>query len=66
MMTEAEEHDLMTIEETARYLRCHMQGVYRSVRRGQLPALRVGRCWRISKAALTQLAAAHVMHEGGQ
>lgn len=40
---------IMTVQEVARYLRVHVVTVYRMIRQGQLPAIRVGRGWRFKK-----------------
>lgn len=40
---------IMTVQEVARYLRVHAITVYRMIRLGQLPAIRVGRGWRFKK-----------------
>ncbi len=43
---------VMTMREVAEYLRVHPTTVYRLLRRGVLPAFRVGSDWRFSRAAL--------------
>ena len=43
---------LMTIEEVAEYLRFHPSTVYRLVRQGRLPAVKVGKQWRFHRQAL--------------
>lgn len=40
---------IMTVQEVARYLRVHAITVYRMIRQGRLPAIRVGRGWRFKK-----------------
>ncbi len=40
---------IMTVQEVARYLRVHAITVYRMIRQGKLPAIRVGRGWRFKK-----------------
>jgi excisionase family DNA binding protein len=37
---------IMTVKEVAEYLRVHPSSVYKLVRRGELPAFRVGSEWR--------------------
>jgi excisionase family DNA binding protein len=44
--------DLLTIKETARYLRIPVPTVYYLVQRGQIPAIHIGGRWRIKKSAL--------------
>lgn len=53
---------LMTVQEAASYLRFHPSTVYRLVRAGQLPALKLGKQWRVSRDALQiwELRHAHV------
>jgi excisionase family DNA binding protein len=45
-------HDLLTVKETAEYLRIPLPTVYYLVQRGQLPAIQIGGRWRIKKSAL--------------
>ena len=45
---------LMTIEEVAEYLRFHPSTVYRLVRQGVLPAVKVGKQWRVNREALEE------------
>ena len=45
-------HNLLTVKETARYLRIPLPTVYYLVQRGQLPAIQIGGRWRIKKNAL--------------
>ena len=45
-------HNLMTVKETAEYLRIPLPTVYYLVQRGQLPAIQIGGRWRIKKASL--------------
>jgi excisionase family DNA binding protein len=44
--------DLLTVKETAKYLRIPLPTVYYLVQRGQIPAIHIGGRWRIKKAAL--------------
>ena len=46
------EHDLLTPAEVIDYLRVNVRTVYRLMRTGELPAVRVGRQWRIRRADL--------------
>ena len=46
------DHELLTPEEAARYLRVNPQTVYRLLRSGALPGFKVGRQWRIREADL--------------
>jgi excisionase family DNA binding protein len=42
----------MTIEEAADYLRFHPSTVYRLARQGAIPAVKVGKQWRIHRQTL--------------
>jgi excisionase family DNA binding protein len=43
---------MMTIKEVAEYLSVHEKTIYRLVKSGELPALRVGGQWRFEKKVL--------------
>lgn len=43
---------IMTTEEAAEYLQLHPLTVRRLAREGEIPALKVGRLWRVKKALL--------------
>src|SRR4029077_5544304 len=45
-------HNLLTVKETAKYLRMPLPTVYFLVQRGQLPAIRIGGRWRIKRLLL--------------
>jgi excisionase family DNA binding protein len=45
-------HNLMTVKETAEYLRIPLPTVYYLVQRGQLPAVQIGGRWRVKKDAI--------------
>ena len=45
-------HNLLTVKETAKYLRIALPTAYYLVQRGQLPAIQIGGRWRIKKSAL--------------
>ena len=44
--------DLMTPEEAAALLRLNRETIYRNLRRGNIPGIKLGGQWRISKSAL--------------
>ena len=44
--------DVMTVSEVAQYLRVNPQTVYRKVKAGELPTLRIGRAIRFRRAEL--------------
>jgi excisionase family DNA binding protein len=54
MTTEKHRPDLLTASEAARLLRVSRQTVYRRCTTGDLPALRVGRQWRIARPEITE------------
>jgi len=41
------DHQLLTVEEAAAHLRLNPQTVYRLLRAGKLPGVKVGRQWRV-------------------
>ena len=45
-------HNLMTVKETAEYLRIPLPTVYYLVQRGQLPGVQIGGRWRVKRDAL--------------
>src|SRR6478752_7329553 len=45
-------HNLLTVKETAKYLRIPLPTVYYLVQRGQLPAIQIGGRWRVKRDAL--------------
>lgn len=45
-------HNLLTVKETAKYLRIPLPTVYYLVQRGQLPAIQIGGRWRVKKDSL--------------
>ena len=46
---------IMDIREVASYLKMREQTVYRLVKRGKLPALKIGGSWKIKKEHLDRL-----------
>jgi len=46
--------ELMTVEEVARYLRVTKKTIYRLLKRGSIPASKVGRQWRFDKTAIDE------------
>lgn len=46
--------DVLTVEQTAAVLRIGRNQAYDAIRRGQLFAVRIGRSWRVPKAALVR------------
>jgi excisionase family DNA binding protein len=55
----------LTTEEVLKYLRVKSRTLYRLIRSGDLPAVRVGRQWRIRRRDLDAwLDARRVVHDG--
>jgi excisionase family DNA binding protein len=52
-------HNLLTVKETAEYLRIPLPTVYYLVQRGQLPAIQIGGRWRVKKDSLDR----DILHE---
>ena len=51
-MSETPIHNLLTLKETAEYLRIPLPTVYYLVQRGKIPAIQIGGRWRIKKSTL--------------
>jgi excisionase family DNA binding protein len=51
-VSESPSHSLLTVKETAEYLRIPLPTVYYLVQRGQIPAIQIGGRWRIKKSSL--------------
>jgi excisionase family DNA binding protein len=51
-VSESPIHNLLTVKETAEYLRIPLPTVYYLVQRGQIPAIQIGGRWRIKKSSL--------------
>jgi excisionase family DNA binding protein len=48
------EHDVLTAEEAAAYLRIARATLYRLAAKGEIPAVKVGRVWRFSRQLLDE------------
>lgn len=46
----------MTVCEVAEFLKLHRETVNRMIRSGELPALKVGRAWRLSRVQIKEWA----------
>ena len=44
--------DIMTIEETSKYLRVPLSSLYRIAQAGKIPCQKVGRHWRFRREAI--------------
>lgn len=51
-MTPADLHSCLTTDEVLSYLKVTPRTIYRLIRSGELPALRVGRQWRFRRTDL--------------
>ena len=49
------EKEYLTIQEVAKRLRVNKRTVYRLANKGQIPAFKFGKAWRISSAKLEKL-----------
>ena len=61
-MSEPLNHNLLTVKETAEYLRIPLPTVYYLVQRGQIPAIQIGGRWRIKKTSLDR----DILHQDKQ
>jgi excisionase family DNA binding protein len=61
------EKDIMTVREVAEYLRLNEMTIYRLARKGEVPALKVGRTWRFKKELIDEWfrQAASTIHDIG-
>jgi excisionase family DNA binding protein len=46
---EVRQNELLTVKEVAKYLRVGQVTIWRWCQQGQIPALRIGRSWRIHR-----------------
>lgn len=58
--------EMMTAEQAAEFLQMNREVLYRRLRNGQLPGLRVGHEWRIPKSELIARARENVEKKGGK
>ena len=61
-MGETPIHNLLTVKETAEYLRIPLPTVYYLVQRGKIPAIQIGGRWRIKKSTLDR----DILHQDKQ
>ena len=61
-MSETPIHYLLTVKETAEYLRIPLPTVYYLVQRGKIPAIQIGGRWRIKQSSLDR----DVLHQDKQ
>ena len=43
---------IMTVEEVAKYLTLVPDTIYRKARAGEIPAVKMGKCWRFPREAI--------------
>jgi excisionase family DNA binding protein len=48
------ESNLMTVRELAQYLRCHPATIYKLLKKGKIPAFKVGSDWRFNPVAIDE------------
>lgn len=48
-------HETLTVEETATPLGLSRGAAYKAVQRGEIPAVRIGRCWLVLRAAINEM-----------
>lgn len=60
----AGEHLLLTVREVAETMRVSNMTVYRLIRAGELPAIRVGKHFRIREHELSEYLDAQIVHGG--
>jgi excisionase family DNA binding protein len=48
------EHDIMTLEEVAKYLKLQPQTVYKWAQEGQIPGAKLGKEWRFRRRILDE------------
>jgi len=59
------EHRLLTVREVADAMRVSTMTVYRQIRAGQIPAIRVGKHFRIREADLEEYLEVRMVRGGG-
>jgi excisionase family DNA binding protein len=49
-------HEAINVREVAEFLKLHRETVNRMIRSGELPALKVGRAWRLNRVQIWEWA----------
>lgn len=49
-----DDHEIMTIKEVSRYLKMNERTVYKLIQAGQIPAIKIGKQWRLNKDKLNE------------
>ncbi|MGQ9498433.1 MAG: helix-turn-helix domain-containing protein [Desulfotomaculales bacterium] len=65
MLHRPEYQEVMNVEEVADLLRVTNQTVYKLVRSGRLPATKIGREWRFSRAKILEILEGEATGDGG-
>jgi excisionase family DNA binding protein len=47
-------NNVMTVPELAKYLRVHPSTIYRLLKRGDIPAFKVGADWRVNRESINK------------
>lgn len=48
----SEANEIMTVKDLAAYLKCHQSTIYRLLKKGAIPASKLGSDWRFRKSAI--------------
>ena len=59
------EHDIMTLEEVARYLKVKPQTVYKWAQEGQIPGTKLSKEWRFRRSILDEWIDTSILHSRG-
>ncbi len=59
------DYELLTVAEVARLMRISNMTVYRLIKSAQLPAIRVGKNYRVRRADLDRYLGARAVHHNG-
>jgi excisionase family DNA binding protein len=63
MKDQQENSAIMTIDEVATFLKLSKITIYKLVKKGDLPAFRVGNSWRFQRDKIEMMVATRGMHE---
>ena len=55
MNMENQKEEFLTVDEAAERLKVNKVTIYRMARKGQIPAVKFGKVWRISSVKLSEL-----------
>ena len=58
--------DVMTIQETSRYLRIPVSSLYKLAQEGRIPCQKVGRHWRFNRSTLEKWIAREIQFDGNK